>query len=238
MVGKTKIDWISSSPPPASDGRKRRGDKSRAAVLARAIQVASSEGLEGLTIGRLAADVGISKGNITVLFGDKIALQIATLHAAVGVFVEHVVAPARVHAAPLAKLRALTDGWFTYVETRILPGGCMLHGASSEYRARPGVIQDHVKASWSAWRDLLAQTVREAQSANEIQAEADADQLVFEILAFHSAANVASLLGDTAAFHRARRATSDRISRLTIADLPTQGPRPVTALARRGKRRA
>ncbi len=195
-----------------TDGRRRRGDKSRAAILARAVNVASTEGLSGLTIGTLAADVGISKGNISVLFGDKEALQLATLDAATEIFAAKVVTPAMRHASPLERLRRLTQGWFDYVDGRTFPGGCLLYGTVSEFRARPGRIRDRASHHRAAWTGLLAATVRDAQKAGEIRGDVEPDQLVFELTAFQSAANTAALLGDQAGFVRARRTSRERIA--------------------------
>ena len=195
-----------------SDGRRLRGDKSRATILARAVNVASTDGLSGLTIGALASDVGISKGNISVLFGDKEALQLATLDAATEIFVAKVVMPALRHASPLDRLRHLTDGWFDYVDSRTFPGGCLLYGTASEFRARPGRIQDRANHHRTAWIRLLTTTVRDSRKAGLIRDEVDPDQLVFELTAFQSAANTAALLGDQAAFVRARRTSRERIT--------------------------
>jgi AcrR family transcriptional regulator len=213
--------------PTISDGRRRRGAKARASILARAIDVASTDGLEGLTIGRLASDVGISKGNIAVLFHGKVALQLATLDAATDVFVARVVTPALTGSTPLQRLRALCDGWFDYVQRRTFPGGCMLYATSNEYRARPGAIQDRVKHHREAWHRLLAATIKAAQQAGEIRVDLAASQLVFELTAFQSAANTAALLGDRQTFVRARRSTRERI----VAATERGGSRPTKRAA-------
>lgn len=200
----------------ATDGRRIRGDRSRATILARAVNVASTDGLDGLTIGTLASDVGISKGNISVLFGDKEALQLATLDAATEIFVAKVVTPALRHASSLERLRRLSDGWFDYVDCRTFPGGCMLYATANEYRARPGRIQDRVNHHRAAWIRLLTATVRDAQKIGQIRNDVDPDQLVFELTAFQSAANTAALLGDQAAFVRARRTSRERIAAAAV----------------------
>lgn len=124
-----------------TDGRRQRGERARAQVLEHATAIASTDGLEGLTIGRLATDAGVGKGNIQVLFGDKETLQLATLDAGVVHYREMVVEPALALESPLARLRALTDGWFDYVASGASPGGCFVCAASYEYRARPGAIR-------------------------------------------------------------------------------------------------
>src|SRR5215475_11585630 len=98
------------------NGRSERGDRARAKILAQSTLIASMAGLEGLSMGRLAAEVGVGKGNIQVLFGDKEALQLATLEEAVNLYDAAVVVPAMNKKSPLAKLLALVDGWFKFVE--------------------------------------------------------------------------------------------------------------------------
>jgi AcrR family transcriptional regulator len=197
-----------------ADGRRVRGEKARAVILKRAIEMASVRGLEGLTIGELAGELAISKGNITALFRDKEELQIKTLDAAVDIFVAHVVRPALADSSPLRRLALLSDRWFDYVEQRVFPGGCMLHAATNEYRTRPGAIQDCVNRHRKAWSRLLARTAAEAVAALEMAANTDVEQLVFELTAFQSAANAAALLGDQPAFVRARRTSAARIAAL------------------------
>lgn len=194
------------------DGRRRRGAQSRAIILSRAIEISSIEGLEGLTIGRLASDIGISKGNITVLFADKETLQIATLDAAVKVFSAKVVAPLADDKEPSERLQAFCGNWFDYIEQRVFAGGCMLYGTSSEYRARPGKIQDRVNYHKNAWTKLLSATASEAQRRGQIRHDIDVDQLVFELTSFQAAASIAAALGDQPTFLRARRTSRERIA--------------------------
>ena len=180
-------------------------------MLAHAVKVASVDGLEGVTIGGLAGALGISKGNITVLFGDKLTLQLKTLDAAVDTFRASIVTPALREASPRRRLERLCDGWFGYVEQRVLPGGCMMYATANEYRARPGPIQDQVIELREGWHRLLGATIRDAQAAGELRKDLDVRQLVFELTALQSAANTAALLGDTATFGRARRTSTRRI---------------------------
>lgn len=190
-----------------TDGRRARGERARAQVLEHATAIASTDGLEGLTIGRVAADAGVGKGNIQVLFGDKEALQLATLDAGVGPYLATVVERAMALESPLARLRALTDGWFDYVASGQSPGGCFVCAASYEYRARPGPIQDRVRRHREAVRARFRDTIAAGQAAGELRADLDVDQLIFEIESFRSNANVAFLMGDMAVFERARRST-------------------------------
>lgn len=209
------------------DGRHRRGVKARATVLAQAMQVASVQGLEGLTIGALAADLAISKGNITVLFGDKQTLQLRTLDAAVEVFVSHVIAPYITIRSPIERLKRYCDGWFDYVEKRVFIGGCFLFATSNEYRARPGPIQNRVKEHRCAWNTLLTTTARDAMIEGEIAADVDIDQMIFELIAFQSAANTALLLSENEQFLRARRTSQNRLTVAGVHKPTIKGNRQV-----------
>src|SRR5258708_39560389 len=143
MMPKTKVNQ-SDRLRAETDGRRRRGLKARANVLNRAIDVASKNGLEGLTIGGLATDLDISKGNITILFGDKESLQLRTLDAAMDIFASKVVRPAMTERSPFKRLQKLCNLWFDSVEQRLFAGGGMFAAASDEYLARAGLGHDRI----------------------------------------------------------------------------------------------
>lgn len=193
------------------DGRRVRGEKARAQILASATRIASTNGLEGLTIGRVASEAGVGKGNIQVLFGDKEALQLATLESAIGLYKAEAVEPALRQASPLAKLLALVDGWYTFVENRRLPGGCFLNAVSSEYRARPGCIRDRVNSHRTEIRARFRKLIRDGKKCGQLHAEVNEAQLVFELVAHQAAANVAALMDDKEEFALARQASRERI---------------------------
>ncbi|MGN6539128.1 MAG: TetR/AcrR family transcriptional regulator [Mesorhizobium sp.] len=193
------------------DRRRLRGERARASILQHAIAIASTDGLEGLSIGRVAADAGVAKGNIQVLFGDKESLQLATIENAVALYQRVVLDPAMALATPAVRLEALVTAWFDFVEKRVLPGGCFLNAISSEYRARPGRIRDRINEHRAAIRDRFATLLRLGQEAGEFRKELDIDQLVFELVAFQAAANVAALMGDTDEFTLARSVSLNRI---------------------------
>ncbi|MGO4683531.1 TetR/AcrR family transcriptional regulator [Hyphomicrobium sp. 2TAF46] len=194
-----------------TDGRRLRGDRARAQILARAVTISSTEGLEGLSIGRVAAEAGVGKGNIQVLFGDKEALQLATLDSAAELYRTNVIVPAMEQPTPLKRLLALVDGWFCFVEQRTLPGGCFVNAVSNEYRARPGRIRDRINAHRAATRERFRNLIREAVEVGELRPEVDVDQLVFELVACQAAANVAALMNDRDEFIRAWRMSLDRV---------------------------
>jgi len=195
------------SEPYIYDGRRRKGAAKRAAILDRAVAIASVEGLSGLTIGRIADELSISKGNLTALLGSKEALQLATLEAAMARFEREVVARAVRIRDPLARLVALCRAWFRHVERRVFPGGCFLHATASEYRARRGAIRSAIRRHRKAWNDRLESALREAQRGGRVRSRIDARDLVVELTSLQAGANVAALLGDREGFRRAERAS-------------------------------
>jgi AcrR family transcriptional regulator len=177
------------------DGRRIRGDESRRVILAHAIDTASVDGLDGLTIGRLADAAGHSKSGVATLFGSKEQLQLATVAAAREVFVERVIAPARASSERgLERVCALISSWFSYSDERVFRGGCFFAAASVELDAKPGPVRDAVVAATTAWEDYLTLSIQRAIDAGELPLLDDAAQLTFEIVSFLEAANTRSLL--------------------------------------------
>jgi AcrR family transcriptional regulator len=193
------------------NGRRLRGERARAQILTRSAWIASTDGLEGLSIGRVAAEAGVGKGNIQALFGDKETLQFATLEKAVELFHATVIFPAMDKKTPLAKLLALVEGWFEFVQNRTLPGGCFVNAVSNEFRARPGRIRERIMEHRVATRDRYRKLITEAKMAGELRADLDVEQLVFDLVANEAVANVAALLEDTQEFDRARSTSLNRI---------------------------
>jgi len=189
------------------------GDRSRARVLEQAAALATLEGLEGISIARLATATGMPKSSVYVLFGSKEQLQLATIDAARASFITHVVTPAITTGPPgNERLLQLCDGFLDYVEQRIFPGGCFFVTASAELGGRSGPVRDRVACYQRQWRELLAQTTRDAQAAGELTPDADPDQLAFEIGAILAGANIAAVLhDDNTIIDRAREAIRQRI---------------------------
>jgi len=128
---------------------------SRAETLAAAVQVASVVGLEGLTIGRLAEQLGMSKSGLVGRFGSKEELQLATLDHAADIFRQTVYEPGCVAAPGLARLNAICDAWVAYLGRPPFPGGCFLTTAMVEFDARPGPVNDAVKKVMGLWLSVL-----------------------------------------------------------------------------------
>lgn len=194
------------------NGRRLRGERARAEILAHSAWIASKDGLEGISIGRVAAEAAVSKANVQVLFGTREALQFATLEKAVELYHSTVIFPAMNEKTALAKLIALIEGWFNFVEKRTMPGGCFINSVSNEYRARPGRIRDRIIEHRVATRERYRKLILEAKAAGELSRDLDADQLVFDLVANEAVANMASLLDDDEEFLRARKTSLGRIA--------------------------
>jgi AcrR family transcriptional regulator len=181
------------------------GGGTRDAILARAVELASVEGLEGLTIGRLATELELSKSGLFRHFGSKQELQLATVERATALFRREVLEPAAAAEPGLARLRALIDGYLGYLEREVLPGGCFLTAAGAEFDGRPGPVRDAIAASSLDWGRELQRQAELARDRGELPADVDPEQLVFELGAYTTRANAAyQLHGDRDAFDRAR----------------------------------
>jgi AcrR family transcriptional regulator len=181
-------------------GSERRPRGTRAAILARAVDLASVEWLEGLTIGRLASDLGMSKSGLFGRFGSKEELQLATIEEASARFVGEVVEPALPEPEGEARLRALCGAFIDYLERGVFAGGCFFGAASIEFDDRPGPVGDRVRNSVAAWIGYL-----EAQAA--AAGAADPKLVAFQLQALAQGANSAfRLFGDPETFARARKA--------------------------------
>ena len=188
-----------------TDGRRLRGERSRGSVMRAAMDFASLEGLESLSLGSLASASHLSKSGVVALFGTKEQLQLATIEAAADVFIEVVVAPALKVAGGRARLDALLTNWIDYSESRVFAGGCFFAATSLAVASRPGPVRDSVAAHMVQWNDVLSRVINRAIEKGELSPRADTDQLVFEIRALLDAANTDSLLfRSSAPYARAR----------------------------------
>jgi AcrR family transcriptional regulator len=167
-----------------------------------------------VTVGRLACEAGVCKSNIQVLFREKEALQLAIIDYGVAMYRREVVEPALAQPAPLARLKALIEGWYAHVEARFFPGGCFMHALSYEYRTRPGPVRDRVEHYRREARRRLIDLLQQAKAAGEIHASTGVEQVALELTAFQALANVAALMDDTGQFELARRMSLERLHAL------------------------
>lgn len=186
----------------AAAARETRGE-----IVARAVAVASTDGLEGLTIGRLASDMSMSKAGVIGHFGSKERLQLAALEEAVAIFTRAVWEPVATVAAGRARLEAIRDAWIAHLQSGVFPGGCFLTAASMEFDGRGGPVREQVIGALNRWRAVIEHDVRAAVGAGELPAELDPAQVWFEWNAAAVGLNQAlQLFGDASAPARARRA--------------------------------
>jgi AcrR family transcriptional regulator len=180
----------------------------RQTILQRAVDLASTEGLEGLTIGRLAKELEMSKSGLFAHFGSKEELQLATIDAAGQRFFGEVIAPAQQDVEGGARLRAYCEGYLDYLERGVFAGGCFWGAAAMEFDDRPGVVREAVRAGVTGW---LGELERQASIAGVESAA----ELAFELYSIGLGANVcARLLEDQWVFSRARAAIERRLATL------------------------
>jgi AcrR family transcriptional regulator len=181
--------------------------KTREAIVARAVNVASVAGLEGVTIGRLATDLDMSKAGVIGHFGSKADLQVAALDEASRTFAEHVWEPAAGKPPGLPRLLAICDAWIDHVSHPPFEGGCFWTAVSSEFDGRGGPVHEAVQARMRRWHKTLRNEIVTAIEAGDLPADIDPDQAVFELEAVPMGLNQSiQLFGDRRAPARARRA--------------------------------
>ncbi|WP_166904648.1 TetR/AcrR family transcriptional regulator [Mycobacterium sp. DL440] len=179
----------------------------RGRILDRAAEIASVEGLDGITIGRLAEELEMSKSGVHKHFGSKEMLQISTLDKAFVDFWHRVVEPALAEPTGLRRLRAVCANSVGYLEAPLLPGGCLMTAALTEYDGRPGRVRDAVTEVWLRWQTQLRADLTSAVEKGELPVGFDIDQALFEIVAAGLALNAAmQLQHDRSAAGRAHRA--------------------------------
>ena len=189
-----------------------KGQRTRAAILDEAARLATVEGIEGLSVGGLANATGLSKSGLYAHFGSKRELQLATIEAARGTFVDDVLRPALRSPEGRARLAATCEAFLSHVERRVFPGGCFFAAAAAEVGTRPGPVRDRIAEQQRDWLAVLERLAREAMDGGEL-ADNDPAQLAFELNALLVAANTAFILQrDPACLDRARTAIQSRLA--------------------------
>jgi len=198
-----------------TDRRRLRGQRTRQAILLHAARVGSAEGLEAVSLQRLATDLGISKSGLFAHFGSKEELHMATIDAAAQIFVDEVIRPALAEPRGVRRVWALCHSWMSYLERGVFPGGCFFWAVAEEFDSRrPGPVRDSILEKKGYWSYSLQRAVREAQQAGEIDADVDAEQLAWELDSLLGGANSGFKSGDgTKALERGRRAIRERLQR-------------------------
>ena len=181
-----------------------KGEATRQAILARAFELANVIGVSGLSIGRLAEAMGLSKSGLFAHFGSKEALEVAVVQEASRQFVEEVMVPALKQPRGEPRIRALFDRW---IDWGMRPGGCFFVGASAELDDRPGPPRDALVQASRDWIDALATAARIAISEGHFRKDLDPHQFAFELYGIMLGAHTfGRFLRDDRALDRARAA--------------------------------
>lgn len=178
-----------------TDTHETKGDRTRQLILDTAAEIASSEGLEGLTIGKLASKLDMSKSGLFAHFGSKEELQLATVARARERFIDAVFRRAMEAPRGMSRLRALCRLWPEYAVT-VFPGGCFFVAAATEFDTRPGLVRDAIAGAWREWLFALETAIRKAQELGELDPEIAPSQLAHELNAIATASHTNALLLD------------------------------------------
>ena len=194
-----------STEAPAQRRQRADGRRSRDAILDNAARLATVEGLEGLSIGRLAEDTGMSKSGLYAHFTSKEELQLATIERAQEIFEAEVLSPARAKADGLPRLWALSDEFLSHLERQVFPGGCFFAAVGAEFDTHPGRVKERIGVFIEGWVGELMAAAAAAQRAGELPADPDPEQLIYEVDALLLMAHAAyTMYGDPALLERAR----------------------------------
>jgi AcrR family transcriptional regulator len=185
----------------------RAAAATRTAIVDAAVSQASTDGLEAVTIGKLAGRLDMSKAGVIGPFGSKEALQLAAIEAANATFRREVWEPAAEAEPGLERMTAIADAWLSYLERGVFPGGCFLTAAAAEFDGRTGPVRDAIQGALSLWLSVLENEVRIAIERGEVPKDVDPGQVAFEFNAIAAGVNQAlQLETDPDAVERGRRA--------------------------------
>ena len=206
---------------PAAPRHQARGLRTRDAILARAVDIASVQGLEGLTVGSLAEELKMSKSGLFAHFGSKEDLQLAVIETAREIFIEKVTKPAIGARKGMPRLWGLLEHWLNLVEKKTFSGGCFFSAASFEFDSRIGIVRERIAAIMHEWIGVITRAVYEAQKAGHIAAKVDPTRLAFEIHALAMGAHWAhQLLDDKHAYSRARTTVLEKLRSIATPKCP------------------
>lgn len=209
---------ITSRPKPT---RAPKGERTRESILRVAVDIASVEGLQGLTIGRLADELKMSKSGLFAHFGSKEDLQLATVGMAGEIFTEHVIRPALEAPQGVPRMWQLFVNFLDYVEGKVFKGGCFFAAASFEFDSRPGAVRDAIVQSMRGWMGVLERSVEGAIKAGHLKKKVDAQQFAFEIYSLTIGAHSGfQLLDNKRALSQVRTTIRDRILSLATPHCP------------------
>lgn len=194
--------------------RRSDGEETHAAILEKAMELASMEGLGSLTIGRLARELGMSKSGVFAHFRSKKRLQRETIEAARRVFAREVMRPALAAPEGLQQIEAFCEAYLSYVERGVFPGGCFFAHMLAEFDAQDGPLHAEAVADQRGWSEMVGRLIRVAKKRGEIDPRTDEAQFAFELYAPLELANYLSTLHrDPGMVDLGRRAVRATIAR-------------------------
>jgi AcrR family transcriptional regulator len=210
-----------------------KGEKTRAAILDAGFHIVSKAGLEGLTIGTLAAATDMSKSGLFAHFGSREELLLAVMDRGQQEFLRLVVNPALGKPRGLPRLRALFVEWLGWTESADLPGGCPMIGGAIEFDDKPGVVRDALAAGQRAWIGTLTRAARQAIEQGQLAAGTDPEQISFELFGIALVVHHhRRLLGYEKAHSRALAAFDALIARYAAAPAPAASRAKLRAATR------
>jgi AcrR family transcriptional regulator len=207
------------------DGRLVRGERTRAAVLDRAVLLATVDGLGGLSLARLAETLDISKSGLFAHWRSKEALQLAAVEHARRQWIVEVIRPALHAPDGVRRLWAAHDRRMAFYEAKPMPGGCFFASSYFEYNARPGAVRERLSAELTDWMGFLTGLAERSVELGELRPDTDAADLAHltDSLGVYAAMQ-APVRGAALTCHRARRALLSHLR--ALATDPTILPEP------------
>jgi AcrR family transcriptional regulator len=158
----------------------QKGHETKQAILDQAITIASSVGLEQLTIGQLASAVGLSKSGLFAHFRSKEQLQIEVLEETSRRFTEAVILPALRKPRGEPRMRAMVENWLDWHDSQ--PGGCVIQGAVAEMDDRPGPVRDYLVHNQQQWLNALTRAAEIGVEEGHFRKDLDLEQWAYEVL--------------------------------------------------------
>ena len=181
-----------------------KGQQTKAAIVDAALGLATQIGLEGLSIGALAAVMRMSKSGVFAHFGSREELQISVIREYHARFEEEVFYPALEKVKGLPRLKALFHNWMNRTSVEI-DSGCLYISGAVEFDDRPGPVRDALAGSVQTWLAAMNRAVVQAKEAGHLRSDADEHQMAFEIhgliLALHYEARFLKTPGSVTRAH-------------------------------------
>jgi AcrR family transcriptional regulator len=201
------------------DGRLARGERTRTAVLDRALLLATSEGLDGLSLGQLAETLGISKAGLFAHWRSKESLQLAVIEHARAQWTDEVIKPALTAPRGVRRLWAVHDRRLAFYEGEALPGRCFFSNANFEFNARPGVIRDRLAVQLRDWMTFLTGLAVDARDLGDLRPVFDPAALAYEAESLGVCAVMQAPMLGPVAFTHARNALRGHLRALATDPL-------------------